>query len=108
MGTENVKVTAVNMYNYKEGLRSPLFRYVDDTFALFDNVISATNLLQHLNICHNNIKFTIEFEENGEIPFFNVLVKRCPHNAFSTYIYREKTFTGLYTKWDSFTPRKYN
>ena len=24
-----------------------------------------------------------------------------------TSIYRKKTFTGLYTKWDSFTPRKY-
>ena len=28
-------------------------------------------------------------------------------NSFSTSIYRKKTFTGLYTKWDSFTPRKY-
>ena len=28
-------------------------------------------------------------------------------HAFSTSIYRKKTFTGLYTKWDSFTPRKY-
>ena len=26
---------------------------------------------------------------------------------FSTSIYRKKTFTGLYTKWDSFTPRKH-
>jgi len=24
-----------------------------------------------------------------------------------TSVYRKKTFTGLYTKWDSFTPRKY-
>ena len=28
------------------------------------------------------------------------------HN-FSASICRKKTFTGLYTKWDSFTPRKY-
>ena len=27
-------------------------------------------------------------------------------NSFSS-IYRKKTFAGLYTKWDSFTPRKY-
>lgn len=83
------------------------FRYVDDTFALFDDAASASEFLQYLNTCHSNIKFTIEFEENGEIPFLDVLVKRCPHNAFSTSIYRKKTFTGLYTKWDSFTPRKY-
>ena len=24
-----------------------------------------------------------------------------------TSVYRKKTFAGLYTKWDSFTPRKY-
>ena len=29
------------------------------------------------------------------------------NNTFVTSIYRKKTFTGLYTKWDSFTPRKY-
>ena len=29
------------------------------------------------------------------------------YNTFSTSVYRKKAFTGLYTKWDSFTPRKY-
>ena len=56
---------------------------------------------------HNSIKFTIEFEQDNEIPFLDVLVKRCPNNTFVTSIYRNKTFTGLYTKWDSFTPRNY-
>ena len=42
-----------------------------------------------------------------KIPFLDILVKRCPNNTFVTSIYRKKTFTGLYTKWDSFTPRKY-
>ena len=41
------------------------------------------------------------------IPFLDILVKRCPNNTFVTSIYQKKTFTGLYTKWDSFTPRKY-
>ena len=31
----------------------------------------------------------------------------CPNNTFATSICRKKTFTGLYTKWDSFNPRKY-
>ena len=38
---------------------------------------------------------------------YDILVKRCPDNSFMTSVYRKKTFTGLYTKWDSFTPRKY-
>ena len=41
-----------------------------------------------------------------EIPFLDVCIKR-DHNTFSTTIHHKKTFTGLYTKWDSFTPRKY-
>ena len=37
----------------------------------------------------------------------HVSVKRLDSNSFSTSIYRKETFTGLYTKWDSFTPRRY-
>ena len=79
---------------------------VDDTFSLFDNKSTATQFLQYLNNCHANIKFTVEFEENCTIPFLDILIKRHNH-TFSTSIYRKKTFTGLYTKWDSLTPRKY-
>ena len=78
------------------------FRYVDDTFSLFDNKDKATSFLHW----HPNIKFTIELEENQEIPFLNVLIKR-HQNAFSTTLHRKKTFTALYTKWDLFTPRRY-
>lgn len=83
------------------------YRYVDDTFTMFENKDTANGFLQYLNSRHNSIKFTIEFEQDNEIPFLDILVKRCPNNTFVTSIYRKKTFTGLYTKWDSFTPRKY-
>ena len=64
-------------------------------------------VLYNLNNCHANIKFTVEFEENSTLPFLDILIKRHNH-TFSTSIYRKncETFTGLYTKWDSFTPRK--
>ena len=83
------------------------YRYVDDTFTMFENKDTANGFLQYLNSRHNSIKFTIEFEQDNEIPFLDILVKRCPNNTFVTSIYRKKTFTGLYTKWDSFTPRKH-
>ena len=83
------------------------FRYVDDTFTMFDSKDNANEFLSFLNSRHNSIKFTIEFEEDNKIPFLDILLKRCPDNTFSTSVYRKKTFTGLYTKWDSFTPRKY-
>ena len=82
------------------------FRYVDDTFTLFDSKNTATQFLHYLNNCHANIKFTVEFEDNSTMPFLDILIKR-HDRTFSTSIYRKKTFTGLYTKWDSFTPRKY-
>ena len=81
-------------------------RYVDDTFSLFDSKDTASRFLDFLNSRHPNIKFTMELEENREIPFLDVFIKR-DHNTFSTTIHHKKTFTGLYTKWDSFTPRKY-
>ena len=48
------------------------FRYVDDTFTLFDNKVNkntATQFLHYLNNCHANIKFTVEFEENSTIDY---------------------------------------
>ena len=83
------------------------FRYVDDTFTLFKKKNDALSFLRYLNGRDNNIKFTIEFEQNDEIPFLDILMKRNRDSSFSTSIYRKKTFTGLSTKWDSFTPRKY-
>ena len=83
------------------------FRYVDDTFTTFDSKNNANEFFNFLNSRHDSIKFTIEFEEDNKIPFLDILLKRCPDNTLSTSVYRKKTFTGLYTKWDSFTPRKY-
>jgi len=65
------------------GCPSIWFRYVDDTFSLFDNKDKATSFLHYLNNRHPNIKFTIGLEENQEIPFLDVLIKR-HQNAFST------------------------
>ena len=77
------------------------FKYVDDVFTLFKTKDSANKLLQFLNNCHNNIKFAIEFEENSQIYFLDILLKHNQHN-FSTSIFRKRTFTGLYSEWGSF------
>ena len=78
------------------------FRYIDGTFAMSDDKKSASQFLQYFNSRHNNIKFTIEFEENGEIPLLDIPVKR-----FHDFHLPKETSTGLYSKWDSFTPHKY-
>ena len=73
----------------------------------FAKKTQLSSFLHYLNSRHDNIQFTIEFENDQQIPFLDVSIKRLDNNSFSTSIYYKKTFTGLYTKWDSFTPWKY-
>ena len=49
-----------------------------------------------------NLNRTMQFRR-----VLDILIARNQNNAFMTSIYRKKTFTGLNTKWDTFTPRKY-
>ena len=94
--------------NKINSIDSPLCwkRYVDDTFCLFKTLDEAHLFLNYLNSKHPNIKFTCETEQNNQLSFLDInIIKK--DDLFLTTIYRKKTFTGLYTKWDSFTPRKY-
>ena len=47
------------------------FRHLDGTFA-YSLTSLCSGFLQHLN-SHNSIKFTIEFKQDDEIPFFDIL-----------------------------------
>ena len=40
------------------------FRYVDDTFAIFDHEAESDEFLTKLNHLHTSLKFTFEKEEN--------------------------------------------
>ena len=56
-----------------------------DTFTLFDSKNTETQFLHYLSNCHANIKFTVEFEDNnGTIPFLEILIKSHSH-TFSVY-----------------------
>ena len=88
----------------------------DFMYLKFCNHVQQFNFYAiRLNSRHVNIKFTTEFEEDREIPFFNILIKRRRHlvsNSQHHYCHyterRNKTSIGLFkAKWDSFTPRKY-
>ena len=81
-------------------------RYVDDTFCIFENNSQAQCFLQYLNCQHPNISFTHESEDSSSLPFLVVMVIHSD-NTFSTNLYRKKTFTGLYTNFDSLSPIQY-
>ena len=81
-------------------------RYVDDTFATFNNLDCANQFLCYINGIHPNIKFTIETENNNRLSFLDVSVEKC-HNKIVTSVFRKSTFTGLGTNFYSHTPLKY-
>ena len=86
----------------------PVFyrRYVDDTFLVFNSPDHVPLFLDYLNSRHTNIDFTCEVENNKLLPFLDLHVERT-ESCFSTSIYRKATFTGLLSKFESFTPLKY-
>ena len=86
-------------------------RYVDDIICCFQNSHDAEMFFQYLNKCHPNIKFTMETETDGKLPFLDVLLskQRSSNNECSciTSVFRKKTYTGLLTNYFSFTPFQY-
>ena len=81
------------------------FRYVDDTFAAFNNEHDCNNFFTHLNSLHPSLRFIREKESNSSLPFLDVLVER-QNSDFVTSVYRKPTFTGQYLRWNSFSSTK--
>ena len=77
------------------------FVHVDDTFSVVDLRERVLQFLDCLNGLHKALKFIMESEEEGQLPFLDVLVMK-EAGKFATTIYRKPTFTGLYTRWDSY------
>ena len=78
------------------------FRYVDDTFAIFDHEAEADEFLIKLNCLHPSLKFTFEKEKGKCLPFLDVYVKRTDV-GLETSVYQKPTFTGQYLRWESFS-----
>ena len=81
-------------------------RYVDDVFSLFESKARCADFHQRLNNLHPALRFTLEEEDNGSLPFVDVRVTK-KDTGFVTSLYRKPTFSGLYTPWDSFSPTQY-
>ena len=81
-------------------------RYVDDTFAIIDKNANINDIIKILNSFHPAIQFTSTKEENDELPFLDVLVRRA-NDKLETSVYRKPTYTGLLIHWTSFVPKSY-
>ena len=70
-----------------------------------------TDFLQLLNSFHTSVNFTVETEKGGQFSFLDVTISRLVSNSFDdsiiTSVFRKQTFTGLFTNWNSWCPKKY-
>jgi hypothetical protein len=62
---------------------------------------SLPQILELLNSRHNSIKFTVEKEMDGRIPFLDLMVSRKGDNSLKFSIYRKPTSTDRYITSDS-------
>ena len=80
------------------------YRKVDDTFVILKPDNDPHQLLDHLNNQHPRVKFTMEAENNNQIPFLDVLVSRTDSNQLQTSVYRKPTHTNQYVHYQSNHP----
>jgi hypothetical protein len=83
-------------------------RYVDDIFFIWPgNYHSIEEFHTHLNLQDENIKFTLELELDGCVPFLDVEVSRLT-GEISIKVYRKPTNSYLYLQYDSAHPKARN
>ena len=75
---------------------------MDDTIC-FIKIEYVDNILSVLNGFDNNIKFTVEEEKEGMLPFLDVLICR-NDKSIETTVYRKSTNNDIYLNWNAFAP----
>ena len=90
----------LNNYTNSKVLYYP--RYVDDIICSFKNCNDGRLFFEYLNSCHPNIKFTMETDEKGQLPFLDVLLSKQSasdhQGSFITSVYRKRTYTRVYLR----------
>ena len=81
-------------------------RYVDDTLTIMPNTETSSNFLDTLNQAHFSVKFTMETESNGMLPFLGIqLLNRSPQ--IETKVYVKPTNSGLRLHYQSHVDNRY-
>ena len=81
-------------YNYGIAPSKVWEQFVDDVYSNLKRT-HLENFFHHINSLHQNIKFTMEEESNGELSFLDTLLKR-NNGEISLLVYREPTHTNQY------------
>ena len=92
MVMENIEQRALNSFSHP-----PIFwkRYVDDNcVTLLPSLVDSFH--RHLNTIEPLIQFMVETENNGCLPFLDILITRDSDESLSTAVYRKQTLTNQY------------
>lgn len=77
-------------------------RYVDASFLILPHGLSKLHeFVTFFNKIHKNIKFTMELEQEGSLPFLDILVSMKDDGSLERKVYRKNTHTNLYLKSNS-------
>ena len=61
---------------------------------------------KYLSSKHPNINFSLEKENDSRLSFLDINIFR-EKRKFATNVYQQKTFSGVYTNFNSFMPETY-
>ena len=76
-------------------------------FLIFGSAQQSQVFFNYLNNQHQNIKFTMEEEQNNILPFLDIKITRKDDGILSTSVFHKSTYSGLYLQWSSFVPKQY-
>jgi hypothetical protein len=68
---------------------------VDDVFAIIQGNSDPEVILHQANSISLTVKFTLEQEKDGSLPFLDIVITR-RENQLETSVYRKKTDSGRY------------
>ena len=80
-------------------------RYMDDILRTTKESL-IENKLSEINLLHLNLKFTLEVEQNGKLPFLDICIEH-HENALSSTWYCKPTDTGMILNFHAMAPKCY-